>query len=387
MAEVVKVMPPALLDAASQAAAHAETAAAPHPGVVPAAAPGSSADAAAATIATGMAARSALLSAQLAGKAPQVQSATQNGVTQLEAQDQHNATQISELGQQAMAPQTPPHGGISPAGFGTPPPLDPAPTPPADPFAGWTEQQLEQAAVEIAHGHAAEHFPGLSEPDLARRILNVLSDPRSIGGTDDGRGLIVLGKDGTVVFVKPGDPDFGTAFVPAAPPGADWKTPEDYFDRNARPRVPLPPPPPGRLPPVAPGDLAPIVNAPPALPPIGQHPAPDPLPPTVLDHPPVALPPPVVEHPALPPWLQDPSPPGFHATPGQPPDIFTWDTPDPLPVAPAPPPPAPAPGPPLTLPASPITPGQAAQGGVLAGLGAFGAWVLSTLPKLVYPGR
>jgi hypothetical protein len=202
-------------------------------------------------------------------------------------------------------------------------------------------------------------------------------------------GLLVLGKDGTAVFVKPGDPDFGTAFVPQPTPDTNWKTPEEYFGKNARPPMPLAPPAPGRLPPVAPGEMAPpIVSGPPVLPPIGQHPAPSPLPPTVLVHPPVSLPPPVAEHPPLPPWLQDPSPPGFHSLPSQPPDIFHWDQPDPLPPAPAPAlAPGPAPGPPLSINPPPITPHEAAEGGILAGLGAFGAWVLSTLPNLVYPGR
>lgn len=385
MADVVKVIPPVLLEASSQAAMNAETAAAPHPGVVPIASPGSPADAAAATIATGMATRSAQLSAKLAQKGPQVQALTRSGVMQMQQQDAQNAARIQQLGQGVSPPQAPPHSGIQPAGFGIPRPLDPPPVPPAvDPFPGWTDQQKEQAAVEIADGHSGKHFPGVSEPDLARRILNVLKDPRSVGTSDDGKGLIVLGKDGTVVLVKPGDPDFGTAFVPQPRPGMDWKTPEEYFDKHSRPLAPLLPPTPGRLPPVAPGEIAPpIINAPPALPPIGHHPAPSPLPPTVLDHPPVNVPPPAAAHPPLPPWLQDPSPPGFHVSPSQPPDIFNWDQPDPAP-APAP---APPPGPSLNIQLPPITPQQAEQGGILAGVGAFGAWVLSQLPKLVYPGR
>ena len=381
MADVVKVTPPALLAAASKAAMIAETIAAPHPGVVPQVSPGSPIDTAAATLATGMAAKSAKMTAEVAGKGPQVQAATQSGVAQTQAQDEQSAAQMRQLGQGLSPQDARPHNGIQPAGYGTALPLDP---PPVDPFPGWTDEQLRQVAVEIANGHAGLHFPGVSEPDLARRIYNVLKDPRSIGASDDGSGLLALGKDGTVIFVKPGDPDFGTAFVPQPTPNTDWKTPEEYFDKNARPLVPLPPPTPGRLPPVAPGEMAPpIISAPPALPTIGQHPLPNPAPPTVLDHPPVNVPPPVAEHPPLPPWLQNPSPPGFQVTPSQPPPIFKWDQPDPLPPPPAPAP-APAPGPPLNIHPPPIPPQQAEQGGILASLGAFGAWVLS---KIVYPGR
>lgn len=348
MADVVKVIPPALLEASTRAAMHVETAAAVHPGLVPVTSPGSPADAAAAALAAGMSARSAELSAKLAGKGPEIQELTQSAVAQLQGTDQQSATQIEQLGQGVSPPQTPPHGGIQPAGFGIPRPLDPPPLPPpVDPFPGWTDQQKEQVAVEIANGHAREdHFPGVSEPDLARRIYNALKDPKSVGTSDDGEGLVVLGKDGTIVLVKPNDPDYGTAFAPQPLPGMDWKNPEDYFDKHSRPLLPLPPPTPGRLPPVGPGEISPAISAPPSLPSIGQHPAPSPLPPTVLDHPPVTVPPPVAQHPPLPPWLQDPSPPGYQVTPSQPPDIFNWDQPDPLPPAPPPAPaPVPAPGP------------------------------------------
>jgi len=70
--------------------------------------------------------------------------------------------------------------------------------------------------------------------------------------------------------------------------------------------------------------------------------------PAVLDHPPTAPEPPQPGHPLpapltstqftdpadLPPWLKDPSPPGFRVSPVQPPPVFEWDQPD----SPAPPP-------------------------------------------------
>lgn len=75
----------------------------------------------------------------------------------------------------------------------------------------------------------------------------------------------------------------------------------------------------------------------------------------MLDHPPVAAAPPAPGHPLpiplpptqfpdpahLPPWLQNPSPPGFAISPGQPPPVFGWDQPD----APASPVPSPTPPP------------------------------------------
>ena len=114
-----KVTPPALLQGASTAAMTAEKAAAPHPGVVPVASPGSPADGAAATIAAGMSARAAQLSTKLAGKGPQVQAKTQSGVAQLQGQDEANATQIQRVAD--GKPVRPPngHGGIQATDFHT----------------------------------------------------------------------------------------------------------------------------------------------------------------------------------------------------------------------------------------------------------------------------
>jgi hypothetical protein len=81
----------------------------------------------------------------------------------------------------------------------------------------------------------------------------------------------------------------------------------------------------------------------------------------------------VLDHPPLPPWLQDPSPPGFHLTPSEPPPIFNWDMPDPPPPAPHMPPPA---GPPVNLhmpQIQPPTPQEAGIGGLLLAIvGALG---------------
>lgn len=122
---------------------------------------------------------------------------------------------------------------------------------------------------------------------------------------------------------------------------------------------------------------APVISPPPVLPSIGEH-SPVALPPTETSHPPVAIPPTVLDHPPLPPWLQDSSPPGFHATPSQPPDVFNWDMPDPPPAPPPMPPPA---GSPVTIP-SPLPPGAGPAAGAGAVAGGLGAWILSNLSKL-----
>ena len=378
MADVVKVVPPTLLEASSQVAQHIEVAAKPPTAAAPPPAAASPVDVAASGAAGAIQTKMATLSTELAPKGPAIQGAAAGAAASLQAQDAANAARISDVLPQPSAPSiAAPHIQAVDRTWKKNPP----PPPPADPFPGWTDEQKQQVAVEIANGHAAQkHFPGESEPDIARRIYNALEDPRSVGTSNDGSGLVVLGKDGTVVFVKPGDADYGTAFVPQPTPNTSWQTPDEYFKKNAGELAPLPPPTPGRLPPVSPGEIASTISAPPALPSVGQHPAPAPLPPTVLDHPPTtALPPQVLDHPPLPPWLQDPSPPGFQVTPSQPPPIFNWDMPDPPPAPPpmpAPPPASvPAPGPSLipriSLPPIDVPPpspgeGALAGGGLLA---------------------
>jgi hypothetical protein len=96
-AQDIRVLPPEMLQAAASAAGTAEKAAAPQPGVVPIAVPGSPADAAAVTIATGMGTKAADIASGLAGKGPRVQTATQQGVTQMQGQDEQNATEVRQL--------------------------------------------------------------------------------------------------------------------------------------------------------------------------------------------------------------------------------------------------------------------------------------------------
>lgn len=96
-AEDIRVLPPEMLQAAATAAQTAEKAAAPSPGVVPTPVPGSPADAAAVTIATGISGQAAAIASGLAGKGPKVQAATQQGVTQLQGQDEQNAAEVNQL--------------------------------------------------------------------------------------------------------------------------------------------------------------------------------------------------------------------------------------------------------------------------------------------------
>jgi hypothetical protein len=93
----IRVVPPELLQAAASAAGTASQAGAPQPGVVPVAVPGSPADAAALTVATGMSVKAAEISGRMAGKGPRVQAATQQGVTQMQGQDEQNGTEIDQL--------------------------------------------------------------------------------------------------------------------------------------------------------------------------------------------------------------------------------------------------------------------------------------------------
>jgi hypothetical protein len=85
----------------------------------------------------------------------------------------------------------------------------------------------------------------------------------------------------------------------------------------------------------------PIVDEPPELSGIGEHP-PTKLPPLPAPHPPPTIVPPTqFADPAdLPSWLRNPSPPGFSVCPVQQPPVFEWDRPDaPTVSQPAAPPP------------------------------------------------
>jgi hypothetical protein len=83
----------------------------------------------------------------------------------------------------------------------------------------------------------------------------------------------------------------------------------------------------------------PFVDDPPQLPPILDQPPSSPIPPTP-GHPLPGPPGPAqfFDPTDMPPWLKDPSPPGFTISPVQQPPAFGWDTPDTAPAPAAPPP-------------------------------------------------
>jgi hypothetical protein len=123
--------------------------------------------------------------------------------------------------------------------------------------------------------------------------------------------------------------------------------------------------------------VPPLISAPPQLPPAASPPT-SPLPPPQVGHPPVVLPPTQGVDPAtLPPWLQNPSPPGFQVTPGTPLPFPPLDLPD----APAVPAPSATPGPTPFPTESSLLPqlahdlaeaGKKAGAGVLTGIAIIG---------------
>lgn len=120
--------------------------------------------------------------------------------------------------------------------------------------------------------------------------------------------------DGTEISIRPGSKSGGPT-IEALLPGS-----------GKNPKVHLP--------------LSPFVDDPPQLPPVLDPPPTAPGPPQPGHPLPVPLPPTRFADPAdLPPWLKDPSPPGFTVSPVQQPPVFGWDQPD----APAPPAVHPAP--------------------------------------------
>lgn len=98
-----KIAPPSLTASAAAVATQVAKAAAPHPGVMPHAVPGSPADAAWTTAAVAVAGEVTKMSAELSNKAPRVESTTATGVTQLETQDADNATQLQAVGAAAQS--------------------------------------------------------------------------------------------------------------------------------------------------------------------------------------------------------------------------------------------------------------------------------------------
>ncbi|MGA8330269.1 MAG: hypothetical protein WB777_13350 [Mycobacterium sp.] len=109
-------------------------------------------------------------------------------------------------------------------------------------------------------------------------------------------------EDGTVIEMRPNSSSGGPV-IEVKPPGA-----------KEGPKVHLP---------------LPFVDDPPQLPPTLDHPRSTPMPPAPGHPLPAPLGPPQFFDPAdVPPWLKDPSPPGFTISPVQRPPAFGWDQPD-----------------------------------------------------------
>lgn len=158
-------------------------------------------------------------------------------------------------------------------------PPDPPPRPPSrDPLPGWTEEQKQEVAVEIAHNHSGPKHegdfpPDWSEADIARWIYQTMNDPSTQVATNIDSGATMLLRDGKVIYINPNvnpdkSGDYGTVFAPTPLPGSSWQTPQEYFDHVKAPLEPLPPPPPGRFPPVGPGDMSPHLPEPAVSPPL-----------------------------------------------------------------------------------------------------------------------
>ncbi|OBJ16790.1 hypothetical protein A5623_17870 [Mycobacterium colombiense] len=205
------------------------------------------------------------------------------------------------------------------------------PAPPADPRADppWKDlpppKNWDDVRKILQQLRPGKNDPNreLDTPEEIRKFFEWLSKG-AVGDLPNSGGFPRMKlPDGTEVKLRP-DSTSGGPTIEAVPPG-----------KTKGPKVHLP--------------LLPFVDDPPVLPDIGQHPIPEPQPlPSGRPTPPT-LPPTQIPHPAdLPPWLQNPSPPGFTVSPVQQPPVFGWDQPD-APGTPVPHP-APPPGGPSWLP-------------------------------------
>jgi hypothetical protein len=192
---------------------------------------------------------------------------------------------------------------------------DPAPPPGPDADSPWkdlpsprTMQDVRDALRQLRRGQNKPNRE-LDTPEEIRKFWEWLSkgavgDLPPVGGFP--RKVL---EDGTEIRMRP-DSDSGGPVVDVIPPGA-----------TKGPKVHLP--------------LSPFVDDPPQPPLLLDHPPTAPTPPEPGHPLPAPLPPTRFADPAdLPPWLKDPSPPGFQISPIQPPPVFEWDQPG----SPAPPP-------------------------------------------------
>jgi hypothetical protein len=409
MADVVHVVPPDFTKAAATVAQHIETAATPPRVPAPHPAPASPVDVAAAGAAGAIHTKIGSLSGQLAPKGPAIQQAGTSAAAALAAQDAANAARMPSVPNvptpsapsiQALdshfktAPPPPPPPPSDPLGRLGLPPYNPASLPPGEARRVYKigelriaeqDQQLAKQGVSLEERAKAASASRSALRSWIRSIQENQGDAANLNQTEPNMSWDEVVKKYQDQGLT-GD-DLWRKIIEKS--SASRASVDDTFGVD--------PSNPGELPPIRPTNPNAIISAPPDLPPIaGSHP-PTPVGPTILDHPPsTALPPTVLDHPPLPPWLADPSPPGFQISPTQPPPIFNWDMPDPPPV----PAPMPPPGPPvgIYLPSitapdlhaptiTPPTPQEAAGGiaAVLAALAALGAF-LANGPKGLLAG-
>jgi hypothetical protein len=197
---------------------------------------------------------------------------------------------------------------------------DPAPPPGPDSDPPWRNLPSPRTWEEVRNAlrqlHRGKNEPNrqLDTPEEIREFWDWLTKG-AVGDLPHSGGFPRKElEDGTAIKFRP-ESGSGGPTVEVVPPGA-----------TKGPKVHLP---------------LPFVNDPPELPGIGEHP-PAALPPLSTGHPPpqVLLPTQFPDPADVPPWLKDPSPPGFRINPVQPPPVFEWDQPD-APLAPVPQPAAP----------------------------------------------
>jgi hypothetical protein len=399
MADVVHVVPPDFTQAAATVAQHIETAAttprvaAPHP------APASPVDVAAAGAAGAIHTKIGTLSGQLAPKGPAIQQAGTSAAAALAAQDAANSARMPSV-PSVPTPSAPRIQALDHTFKKDPPPPQPPSLP--DPVTklhlpNYNPGTLSNDETRTVYLQGEQRMrdlndqlakQGVSAEDRAKIMFDQRNALRSWTRdlmSDRGLADQLNGTDKNLTWDQliaklqarglTGDELWNEAIN-----SASRSRPSVNDSLGIDPNRPPPLPPIHPIPPPAAGPGgAPIISAPPNLPPIGAHPPPTGLPPTIFDHPPsTALPPMVLDHPPLPPWLADPSPPGFQIAPTQPPPIFGWDMPDPPPLPAPMPPPA---GPPVTIHMPSVQPPTPQEAGVLgtvvAILGVLGAFVLS----------
>lgn len=100
-AQVIKVTPPTLLEAAATVAGTSARTA-PTLGAVPTAVPGSPFDVAWTGLGATMGTQATTMTTEAAGVGPALQAVSQTAVSTVQAQDDQNATQIQGVGQSAV---------------------------------------------------------------------------------------------------------------------------------------------------------------------------------------------------------------------------------------------------------------------------------------------